>query len=283
MTTTPPTARVEGLKLEEEGGEESNPWASKSTKDGEDGTAGGVSLQLTNPPPVAEPVFTPAPTPPVVDSTILTEFDPLADREGQDAQNAWAAAEAHPRQQEPEADVHVHSNPTAPSKSPESQSPQRTPKEATQKALPPDPESPSKPPPVASSSASALTNTFANLARSFSRPRSAGPDVPASPAPPGPSRLSGELSSHNNAPLSSTSARTDSKGKATEAQFDFQKFLDQLKTRGAEPVAQYFRRSGLFAGNLYNPLTPHPASSIISQGGRSTFQTRSNSFSSSSR
>ncbi|KAG8853698.1 hypothetical protein FRB91_004498, partial [Serendipita sp. 411] len=38
-----------------------------------------------------------------------------------------------------------------------------------------------------------------------------------------------------------TPARSDSRAKPGEGQFDFQRFLDQLKARGAEPVAQYLR------------------------------------------
>jgi hypothetical protein len=241
--TTNPSAALESLKLGDNE-DEINPWASKSTKDEADVIAPNVPLEIsTAPPPVADPVFT-LPTPPVIDTSVLSEFDPLADKERQDAQDAWAAAEAHPPpQHQPDASADGPAYPHASFKVPDTRSPPRTPIKPAQKALPPDPESPNKPPAVVPSSASAFTTTFANLARSFSRPRSAGSDVSPSLAPSGPSRLSGEVSNNPDGPLSTTAVRTDSKGKPTDSQFDFQKFLDQLKTRSAEPVAQYFRRS----------------------------------------
>lgn len=282
MTTTPPNAALESLKLGNNE-EEINPWASKSTKDETDTIALNVPLEISNaPPPVAEPVFTPAPTPPVVDTSVLSEFDPLVDKERQDAQDAWAASEAHPPpQHQSDASADGPADPNVTSKPSSAQSPPRTPTKAAEKALPPDPESPTKAPLVVPSSASAFTTTFANLARSFSRPRSAGSDVPVSPARPGPSRLSGEISNNTDGPLSSTAVRTDSKGKPAESQFDFQKFLDQLKTRSAEPVAQYFRRLVSIPQVVCSPLILPLASSITSQGEHSTLQIRSSWFSSS--
>ncbi|KIM34491.1 hypothetical protein M408DRAFT_303717 [Serendipita vermifera MAFF 305830] len=222
MTTPPPpTSALSNLKLVDND-EEVNPWTSKPLQDSNDTTSSTPApLEVTNaPPPVAEPVFTPAPTPPVVNTeALLSEFDPLADQEQKEAQDAWATAESHP----PKADVEQPQNQQEVDPVKET-TPPRTPTKPTEKPLP---ESPTK-----ATQASAFSATFANLARTFSRPRSTEIDPASLPTT---SRRSGEHSALANP------ERTDSKGKATEAQFDFQKFLDQLKTRSAEPVAQYFR------------------------------------------
>lgn len=222
---SPPNSALSNLKLVDND-EETNPWASKPLPDSNDASLSNTTtLEVTNaPPPAVEPVFTPAPTPPVVDTTaVLSEFDPLADPEQKDAQDAWATAEAHP----PKADIEHEKQQEQEQKEevePVVTTPPRTPTKQSEKPLP---DSPTKP-----TQASAFSATFANIARTFTRPRSTEIDPASLPST---SRRSGEQQTTN-------TERTDPKGKPAEAQFDFQKFLDQLKTRSAEPVAQYFRR-----------------------------------------
>jgi hypothetical protein len=225
-TTAPPKEALQALTLNDNVEDEVNPWASKAPDDA-DGDRSVKPLNTSNePPPVQEPAFTPVPTPPRHDSSIINEFDPLVDADTKNAHDAWAAAEGHPPK-------------LSPSKA---SSPPQTPTKAAQKPLPPDPESPTKAVP---SSSSAFTTTFANLARSFSRPRSSGSDYVATTSTgPGSARNSSEQPRPATPLRSQTSATTksDTGSRPPEAQFDFQRFLDQLKTRSAEPVSQYLRR-----------------------------------------
>ena len=213
MTTSSPSKALAALSLGAQSEEESNPWASKPSEESREEP---VVLGTTGPPPPAEePVFTPAITPLAVDQNVLKEFDPLADTDEKAAQEAWASAESHPP---PKAEQSA--NTSAP------QSPTHN------KPLPADPESPTKAAPV---SASAFTNTFANLARTFTRPRSSGPEALAPSNP----RTSAEI---GRPATPQTPVRSDSRAKPAEGLFDFQRFLDQLKTKSAEPVSQYLRR-----------------------------------------
>ncbi|CCA77889.1 related to VPS9 (involved in vacuole trafficking) [Serendipita indica DSM 11827] len=211
-TSSPPKEALAALTLSAQPDEESNPWAAKPTEETREEP---VILAATGPPPPAEePVFTPAVTPLVVDQNVLKEFDPLADNDEKAAQEAWASAESHPPPK-PEQPANM-SAPQTPIHS---------------KPLPADPESPTK---AAPTSASAFTNTFANLARTFSRPRSSGPDTIPSSNP----RTSVEI---GRPATPQTPVRSDSRAKPADGQFDFQRFLDQLKTKSAEPVSQYLR------------------------------------------
>lgn len=234
MTTpAPPNEALEALTLNNSG-EDSNPWASKPDSEAKSEPPVAPLSTANEPPPEQPPVFTPEPVPAKVDSSVLAAFDPLVDKQQQEAADAWAAAEAHPPKPQPEP---TEEKPLPPKE----KSPPRTPDEVAQKPLPPDPEKPATSPttPIPSS-ASAFTTTFASIARTFSRPRSAAGQHVDTAGGPGPSRLSGEVMR----PVTpvSANARQDSRVKPAEPVFDFQRFLDQLKSRSAEPVAQYFRR-----------------------------------------
>jgi hypothetical protein len=235
MTTpVPPTEALEALTLTSHDEEDSNPWASKTTSEPEPAVPSAPLVATGVPPPAQTPVFTPA-TPPVtltLDSSVRAAFDSLVDKEQQEASDAWAAAEAHPPKQEPVPSMEED----LPAKE---TSPPRTPDRAAQKPLPPDPDSPTKATPVPSS-ASAFTTTFANLARTFSRPRSAGGQNADVGGGVGPSRLSGEVIRPTTP--ATANARSDSRARLNEAAFDFQRFLDQLRNRNAEPIAAYLRR-----------------------------------------
>jgi Rab5 GDP/GTP exchange factor len=228
MTTpAPPTDALGALTLTSHDEEDSNPWASNTTSEPEPALL-NATLSTTS----VTPVFTPATPPVTVDSSVLAAFDPLVDKEQQEASDAWATAEAHPPKPDPEPtkEENVPANET---------SPPPTPDRAAQKPLPPDPDSPTKATPVPSS-ASAFTTTFANLARTFSRPRSAAGQNADIVGGAGPSRLSGEVI-RPVTPITAN-ARSDSRARSNEAVFDFQRFLDQLRNRNAEPIAAYLRR-----------------------------------------
>lgn len=247
---------------------ESNPWASKDENKSPPTTSPAPLAVTDVPPPMHEPEFKTPTAPPPVDKDVLLVFDPLADNDLQKPQDAWADAEAHPppkpsSSEPPPKPIEIQSNQEA-----KKDATLPTPDKAAQKPLPPDPDSLTTADTIvapiataatnesadrtgvasaAPSSASAFTTTFASLARSLSRPRSAAGDAPSSStgAALGPSRLSGEVqrptTPSSSAGVVNANARSDS-GAKSEAVFDFQRFLDQLKTRSAEPVAQYFRR-----------------------------------------
>lgn len=176
---------------------------------------------------------------------VLLEFDPLGDPEEKAAREAWANAPSHPP-------------PPAPAPIPD---------------LPSPPEPPPKDVPNRASSPIPAFPALAALARSFSiplvsrgqRPRS----LDTAAAVPSPSTISsfatqqaaqplysdtdettpGNASgsaigstneSGRGTPLGSRAGDAENGSKHSQA-FDFQKFLDQMKSRSAEPVAKYLR------------------------------------------
>jgi Rab5 GDP/GTP exchange factor len=176
---------------------------------------------------------------------VLREFDPLANQEEQAAREAWADAEAHP----------------PPPRTPSPPAP------LTKDASHLVPDTPSPPAPVASSSSSSFPS-LAALARSFSIPsipRSRPVSFDFAKAVPSPATLStfasqqqeqqpqnpdgvaveGSYSPHGGGTESSRhgagDGNVDGKEKEKEQPFDFQKFLDQMKLKAAEPVAKYLR------------------------------------------
>ena len=174
---------------------------------------------------------------------ILHEFDPLASHEEEAARAAWAASEAHPPP--PPQETATGSASMQPGKSePISASQPTTP------ARGPSP-LPSFP------SLAALARTFALPLTSGSsrkpRPRSLDSAAPV----PSPATISSFAAQQSAPPLSAASSSsadavvTDSgrntptgmggKGKNGAEHFDFQRFLDQMKLKGAEPVAKYLR------------------------------------------
>ncbi|KAI0738447.1 hypothetical protein C8Q80DRAFT_1113260 [Daedaleopsis nitida] len=169
---------------------------------------------------------------PPVKQELLLQFDPLASAEVKETQQAWADSEGHPP-------------PPPPEKEPVSPLPQP----------PATPNRPASPIPSFPSLA-ALARTFAIPLGRGQRPRS----MDSAAAVPSPATLSSfaqqqsatQSRSPNDAPPSSTqpapaasgSGRSTPSGKGKELEppaFDFQKFLDQMKLKGAEPVAKYLR------------------------------------------
>ena len=171
---------------------------------------------------------------PPVTQDVLREFDPLATVEEKAAQQAWANSEGHPPP------------PPVPTKEPVSPAPPTS-------STPSTPNRPSSPIPSFPALA-ALARTFALPLTRNQRPRS----LDSAAAVPSLATLSSfaqqqstpdarvveDVSSASNGPVASGSGRSTPSGKDKEQeppQFDFQKFLDQMKMKGAEPVAKYLR------------------------------------------
>ncbi|KAJ3531736.1 hypothetical protein NM688_g7533 [Phlebia brevispora] len=169
---------------------------------------------------------------------ILQEFDPLASHEERAAKEARESSESH-------------SQPAFPP----SEETQSVTEEQPQLEPPHDhavDDATEQPPPAAPSSLSSFPS-LAALARTFalpltSRPRPRSLDTAA--AVPSPATISSfasqqemSRSAPSSAPESGRSTPTRG-GKSSDTEtpsFDFQKFLDQMKTRSAEPVAKYLR------------------------------------------
>ncbi|KII85928.1 hypothetical protein PLICRDRAFT_115563 [Plicaturopsis crispa FD-325 SS-3] len=147
------------------------------------------------------------------DEELLHEFDPLADEKEREAKEAWAHAESHP----PPAPVPI-----------------------------PVPSTPEPPPTVPSSSPPKFPS-LAALARTFSLPRQRPVSLDTATAVPSPATLSSfaTLQDDGSRPSSGASSPRPGGGKGKEpkdpSQFDFQSFLEQMKLKGAEPVAKYLR------------------------------------------
>ncbi|KIK01464.1 hypothetical protein K443DRAFT_678328 [Laccaria amethystina LaAM-08-1] len=167
-----------------------------------------------------------------VSRDVLNEFDPLANLEEQYAQNAWETSESHPPP-------------------PRTPSPPPPPQKDQIPVLPPS--SPETSTPSSSSSFPSL----AALARTFSiplaRPRPMSIDVARNvPSPATLSSFAAQQDASSTNPVSrsgtphasgsgTASPVSGSKDKGIETAFDFQKFLDQMKTRSADPVSKYLR------------------------------------------
>ncbi|KIP01499.1 hypothetical protein PHLGIDRAFT_131242 [Phlebiopsis gigantea 11061_1 CR5-6] len=167
---------------------------------------------------------------------ILLEFDPLASSEERAAKEAWETSESHPPPPRP-----------APLSLPEPED------------IPPPPPSknaddlPARSTPLSSfPSLAALARTFALPLTSRTRPRS----LDTAAAVPSPATLSSFASQQQlpptieSAPQSGRSTPSTRSGTTTSGDpppFDFQKFLDQMKLKAAEPVAKYLRS---FLGNF---------------------------------
>ncbi|EMD39246.1 hypothetical protein CERSUDRAFT_112905 [Gelatoporia subvermispora B] len=178
------------------------------------------------------------------DREVILEFDPLASADERAARDAWADAEGHlPPPRINEVAAHPSNSESDPSAS---------------STLPATPNRPSSPIPA--------FPALAALARSFSIPslgsRSQRPrSLDTATAVPSPATLSSfaqqqaappTRETHDDRPedrtgreaegAETTRQRSKSKDKEKEPPpFDFQKFLDQMKSRGAEPVAKYLR------------------------------------------
>ncbi|KAI0642190.1 hypothetical protein C8Q79DRAFT_918080 [Trametes meyenii] len=182
-----------------------------------------------------------------VKADVLLEFDPLVSEEEKTAKEAWSSATGHPPPPRP-IDVE---GPTAA----EVDTHRKVPVSPT----PSTPQTPSTPnrssSPIPSFPAlAALARTFALPLTRGQRPRS----LDTATAVPSPATLS-SFAQQQAAPapraveiipngsqiiLASGSGRStpSAKGKDQDSpQFDFQKFLDQMKLKGAEPVGKYLR------------------------------------------
>jgi len=197
---------------------------------------------------------------------VLREFDPLSDQQELDARDAWASSEGHPAPQgrntpggTPDrsrpASVDLSCNASAPSSRPSTPGLQ--------------PSTSSSASPFPSLTAIARSFSIPTVARPRSRPTSMDTAKPIAPPSPGtaasfaaqqqapaqpaaPSPLSNEVpvqpvSQPAQEPPSAVLMSPDNGSedetlrKEKEPSFDFQKFLDQMKSRGAEPVAKYLR------------------------------------------
>lgn len=169
-----------------------------------------------------------------VPKDVLNEFDPLADREEKEARDAWSLAESHP----PSSPIAIASNKMREG----SRQGTSSPGPSTSSSLP-------------STLASFLVPRSFSLARTKPRPQSQTIDSP--PTLVSASSLQSftvqQQQNSRSTGESAHAATTDQSGdqsplrpvsesdKDKPPQFDFQKFLDQMKMRGAEPVAKYLR------------------------------------------
>ncbi|KAF8216650.1 hypothetical protein K438DRAFT_1914512 [Mycena galopus ATCC 62051] len=170
---------------------------------------------------------------PAVSEHVLSEFDPLANQEEAAAREAWENAEGHP----PPPRTPSPTPPTPPLKDVEHA---------------PQPLTPSS---SVFPSFSALARTFALPIRSKSRSRPGSLDVARGvPSPstlsafveqqtqqPDTSAQSAASASETNASGRSTPATSSSETSKADPPFDFQKFLDQMKSRNSEIVAKYLK------------------------------------------
>ena len=165
-----------------------------------------------------------SPTPPPHEPSaneVLSEFDPLASPEEQAARQAWQTSEGHP--------------PPPP-------------------VVPPSTEESLSDPASASPTSRSLSPfpSLASLAKTFSLPsltRPRPPSMDATRPVHTPSNLSTVVAGQGEPPAEEESEVRDSSTPISpgehetevETQFDFQRFLDQMKSRSAEPVSRFLR------------------------------------------
>lgn len=226
-----------------------NPWATTRDTPQEPSASEQIVISHleTMPTPTPPPTdrFTPSPELPKPDPSVLNEFDPLAsDPVEKDAREAWANAEGH--------------LPPLPAKEPS------TVPETSQTGVPTF-STPQSAPAIISSfpSLASLARTL-NLSPKRSStpplpppPRSSSlrhahssslPSIPSNPAAPSqPPKASTPEPSQQERPTPpispAPSLKMANSPAGSEGTFDFQKYLDQMKLKGAEPIASYLRRS----------------------------------------
>ncbi|KAI0629326.1 hypothetical protein C8Q77DRAFT_1066374 [Trametes polyzona] len=207
-----------------------------------------LDSESTQAPPTA-PTEDVSSAPVPVKADILLEFDPLASAEDKAAQQAWSSSTGHPPPPRPIGiEEEVAEGTRAPGKVPAS-------------PVPSPPHTPSTPnrsssPIPAFPALAALARTFAlPLTSRGQRPRSldTATAVPSpatissfakqQAAPPEPQPSESREDATRDATAVSSGRSTPSKGDKNQEPppFDFQKFLDQMKSKGAEPVAKYLR------------------------------------------
>jgi len=221
-----------------------NPWQEEGTTSS-NSTVMSETKRIPSPDsPVLDHPFddvkTDVPTPKndMLKVEILNEFDPLVSVEEKAARDAWADSEGHPPPLVPMKDLYISSpgSPEGPSHvtSPGSSTVITSPTPfasiasfAKNFALP---IVKTKPQPLdESAKAVASPSTLSSFANQQDSAKSEGPNT-------GRSTTSGS-STPNRGGDDSASSST----KPNDATFDFQKFLDQMKTRSAEPVSRYLR------------------------------------------
>lgn len=225
---------------------EPNPWQASQGDDHE--TIQPIRMpDLSNMDPntarglAADAMREPIPLKPQARPDILDEFDPLASHEEKAAKEAWGTSESHPLPSPPPSrslpppgsPVEVH---------PDDQGEPPPPPAKDANDLPARPTSP-----LASfPSLAALARTFALPLTARQRPRS----LDTATAVPSPATLSSFASQQQTPPTIVTSPPSEENTPVSRAgsaagldppQFDFQRFLDQMKLRAAEPVAKYLR------------------------------------------
>jgi Rab5 GDP/GTP exchange factor len=250
-------SETQSSSLELTAGGESNPWKDQPVVPSQpikpvELHAPDLSIidKFIHVPPEHAP--SPAPTPDRDAHTeeVLNEFDPLADQSEQVAREAWALSESHPPPPRP-IPVPQPDTPIL-----ESESPEPPPKDI--------PILQTQPPSDSSGASGSSFPSLAALARTFSIPTMARPrpvSIDVAKAVPSPATLSSIAAQQDQRPHDpeNSCAVTRSStpgGSGTESPrpghrdkeplFDFQKFLDQMKLKGAEPVAK-FLRSYVFA------------------------------------
>ncbi|KAF9446905.1 hypothetical protein P691DRAFT_672573 [Macrolepiota fuliginosa MF-IS2] len=208
----------------------------------------------------SQPSTEPRPDP--VSKDVLSEFDPLVESaEEKEAREAWQSAESHPPPLKPSFLLSRNDDDSlvASDTSPGADS------LLTSGTNPPTSLPVSPTPSTSFSSLAALARTFSiptfapktrpqslDVAKPIASPATLSsfaaqqerqprgsedgrsPTASGSNTPAGPGR-SGTASPATGSP------RSGNGGKSAEGQFDFQKFLDQMKTRSAEPVSRYLR------------------------------------------
>ncbi|EJU03773.1 hypothetical protein DACRYDRAFT_21223 [Dacryopinax primogenitus] len=209
-TSTP----TETHPVEASDNEEENPWSSSSAEAPDSSEARAVDGA---PEPPLEIADEPEPShPKPLEQSTLDEFDPLADT----AADAWRHAEGHlPVGVEASAsgpEIRFTQEPdTTLDEPPQSRAQAQTPLSGVSTDFP---HSPSSPPGVPS------PTTLASLAQPLRR---------ASQHELGETEASSSQQTNGNA--------MDTSGPKVTPPFDFQKFLDQMKSKSAEPVAKYLR------------------------------------------
>ncbi|KAI0072286.1 hypothetical protein K474DRAFT_1651205 [Panus rudis PR-1116 ss-1] len=212
---------------------------------------------------------------------VLNEFDPLVDQEEKAAREAWESSESHPplpTKDDKEKQVGNEDPHATPTKRSSTSNTTSTPTALTQTQTQPQPQ-PQQAVPQRSSSPIPSFPSLAALARTFALPLVGGSGVNASggaaggrfrprsldtaTSVPSPATLSSFAAQQSAPPKSSTSSDRERErdggasgsGRSTPVKggssktvkegealpFDFQRFLDQMKQKNAEPVAKYLR------------------------------------------
>ena len=256
-----------------------NPWndvASTSTDETANERAPVKSLNTLDPSLYDQPIFAglkedralPMTPEPKNEGSreVLSEFDPLVIHEEKAAREAWETSEGHPPPLStppppplPLKDLYI-SSPTSPEAS--------------------SPDTIASAPSAAAITSSSSFPSFAALAKTFSMPlrRPRPPSVDATTKTMlSPSTSSPFAAQHGNSPQErldtakvsasrseeSSTLNTSGSGtvspipKPTDGAFDFQRFLDQMKTKSAEPVSKYLRSYVWSFRKSLHPITEY--------------------------